>query len=41
MLRNQMPNLPLLALAAAFAIVLLASGYLVFKRLESRIADVA
>ena len=41
MLRNQTPDLPLLAFAAAVAIVLLASGYLVFKRLESRIADVA
>jgi ABC-type polysaccharide/polyol phosphate export permease len=41
MLRDQTPNLPWLACAAVFAIVVLASGYHVFKRLESRIADVA
>ena len=41
MLRDQMPNLPSLACAAAFALLVLASGYHVFKRLESRIVDVA
>ena len=41
MLRDQTPNLPLLAGAAVVAIVVLVSGYHVFKRLEARIADVA
>ena len=41
MLHNQAPNLLFLACAAVFALLVLASGYHVFKRLETRIADVA
>jgi len=41
MLRNQTPNLAFLAGAAALALFALFSGYHVFKRLETRIADVA
>ena len=41
MLHNQTPNLLFLACAAVLALLVLASGYHVFKRLETRIADVA
>ena len=41
MLRNQTPDLIFLACAAVFALLVLVSGYHVFKRLETRIADVA
>ncbi len=40
-LHNETPDLSFLAWAAAFAFLVLASGYHVFKRLETRIADVA
>jgi lipopolysaccharide transport system permease protein len=41
MLRNQMPDLPILAWAAFLAALLLFGGYYYFTRLESGIADVA
>ena len=41
MLRNQTPDLTLLGVAAALAVLVLLSGYFLFKRLEARIADVA
>lgn len=41
MFREQAPDLGHLAYAMVFSVLLLASGYRVFKRLEKRIADVA
>ena len=42
MLHNQMPNLPFTSpVQRSLALLVLLSGYYVFKRLESRIADVA
>lgn len=41
MLQNRTPDLAMLAYAALVALVILWTGYHVFKRLEARIADVA
>jgi lipopolysaccharide transport system permease protein len=41
MFRDQAPDMLLFGYAAALALVVLVSGYHVFKRLETRIADVA